>query len=254
MNQGQASFSSHQEVETFFHEFGHALHSLLSRTQLQHLSGTRYGQDLYFTMMIVSCLIFLPLLLSLFANERSAAMDFVETPSHWMEHYAWDTNFLPILAKNKNGEPLPAALAQALSQSRNQFRYLEMQSQLILASFDQVIFGGDQGQSLVNPMQAWESIHRQKNVPFATGTHWYTNVGHLVTYGAGYYCYLYSQVFANGIWDQLFREQCLSRQSGEKMWKNVLIYGGARDANVMLEDLLGRKPTVDNFFQNIPQR
>jgi intermediate peptidase len=218
MNTGHASFSTHQEVETLFHEFGHALHSLLSRTNFQHMSGTR------------------------------ASMDFVETPSHWMEHYAWCENFLPLLAMTVDGEPLPGSMVQALSRSRNQFRFLEMQNQIVLATFDQFIFGPSQGTS---PRELWSKIHRQNGVPFADGTHWFTNVGHLVTYGAGYYGYLYSQVFASGIWNGLFRDQSLERQSGEKIWKKLLIHGGARDANVMLEELLGHKPTVENYWKTL---
>ena len=70
-----------------------------------------------------------------------------------------------------------------------------------------------------------------------------------MTYGAGYYGYLYSQVFASTIWNQLFYKQSLQRSAGEKLWKKVLIHGGARDANVMLEDLLGKKPTVENYWK-----
>jgi intermediate peptidase len=148
MNTGQASFSSHQEVETFLHEFGHALHSLLSRTNFQHLSGTR------------------------------AALDFVETPSHWMEHYAWCEEFLPLLATNENGESIPTELVRALRRSRNQFRFLEMQSQIVLSNFDQIIFGArPDNSSIMPPSKIWAEIHRMNQVPFAEGTHWFTNVG-----------------------------------------------------------------------------
>jgi len=223
MNTGEASFSSHQEVETFFHEFGHAMHSLLSRTNFQHMSGTR------------------------------AAMDFVETPSHWMEHYAWCEQFLPHLATNANGEPLPASMAKQLSQSRSQFRFLEMQKQIVLSNFDQTIFGPRQSNGGPRPAtkDVWTAMHRQSGVPFAEGTHWFTNIGHLVTYGAGYYGYLYSQVFADAIWNELFRKQSLNRNSGERIWKKMLIHGGARDANTMLEDLLGHKPTVDHYWKSL---
>jgi intermediate peptidase len=222
-------FSSHQEVETLFHEFGHALHSLLSRTNFQHLSGTR------------------------------GAMDFVETPSHWMEHFVWDPDFLQILARDPEGNPMPQDKIQALVASRTAFRCLEMQNQILLSSFDQEIFGAnyhDSGSSKSTsssstPLQIWEGLHQQHHVPYAQGTHWYSNVGHLVTYGAGYYGYLYSQVFANAIWGQLFQNQCLNRDSGDRIWKKVLIHGGARDANVMLEDLLGKKPTVEIYWKSL---
>ena len=220
MNTGQASFSSHQEVETFLHEFGHALHSLLSRTNFQHMSGTR------------------------------ASMDFVETPSHWMEHYAWCKHFLPLLATNSNGEPLPESMAQGLSQSRNQFRFIEMQNQIVLSNFDQAIFGPS-GDQRTPTKDIWAAVHKQSGVPFAENTHWFTNVGHLVTYGAGYYGYLYSQVFADAIWNELFHQQSLNRSAGERIWKKMLIHGGARDANIMLEDLLGHKPTVDHYWKSL---
>ena len=77
---------SHSEVETLFHEFGHALHSLLSRTQYQHMSGTR------------------------------AAMDFVETPSHLMEHFCWDVSFVQTALAAR---PLPDDLVQRWQQSRS---------------------------------------------------------------------------------------------------------------------------------------
>jgi mitochondrial intermediate peptidase len=224
MNTGQASFSSHQEVETFLHEFGHALHSLLSRTKFQHMSGTR------------------------------AAMDFVETPSHWMENYAWDEEFFLHLAKHEHtGEPMPSEIMLALSKSRTQFRFLEMQNQIVLASFDQAIFGARPTNSpnIAHPMQVWEALHHHHNVPYASGTHWFTNVGHLVTYGAGYYGYLYSQIFADAIWNQLFRSQSMRREAGVNLWKTLLQHGGARDPNIMLEELLGQKPTVETYWRSI---
>jgi Zn-dependent oligopeptidase len=144
-------------------------------------------------------------------------------------------------------------MIQAMVHSRNQFRCLEMQNQIVLSMFDQEIFGEKNKitPSNTTTKDIWASLHRQNNSPFADGSHWFTNVGHLVTYGGGYYGYLYSQVFASGIWDQLFHKRSLERESGERIWKKLLIHGGSRDANVMLEDLLGQKPTVENYWKNL---
>ncbi|KAL3944916.1 MAG: hypothetical protein SGBAC_001007 [Bacillariaceae sp.] len=211
--------SSHQDVETLFHEFGHAMHSLLSRTNFQHLAGTR------------------------------GAMDFVETPSHWMEHYVWDEQFLPILARNENGEPIPESLLKPLVQSRNAFRCIEMQSQLVLSKFDQQIFGANKASQTTQ--QIWDALHHEHAVPHADGSHWYTNVGHLVTYGAGYYGYLYAQVFASTIWNTHFQGQSLKRSSGDLIWKKVLIHGGSKEPSMMLEDLVGRKPQMENYWDSL---
>ncbi len=219
MNSGSATLSSHGEVETLFHEMGHALHSLLSRTNFQHMAGTR------------------------------AAMDFVETPSHWMEHYVWDAEFLSILCQ-RNNEVLADKTIHALVASRNQFRCLEMQNQLLLSRFDQEIFGGPAIAG--RPQEIWTELHDRYQVPFVPGSHFYTNIGHFVTYGAGYYGYLYSQVFAGAIWNELFTPRSMDRTGGQKLWKGMLIHGGSRDAQIMLHDLLGgKKPTVASFGNSL---
>jgi intermediate peptidase len=219
MNSGTATLSSHAEVETLFHEMGHALHSLLSRTNFQHLAGTR------------------------------AAMDFVETPSHLLEHFVWDAEFLPILCQ-ADGRALPDETIKALASSRNQFRCLEMQNQIALSRFDQEIFGGPAVPG--RPQQIWEQLHSEYCIPFVSSSHFYTNVGHFVTYGAGYYGYLYSQVFADAIWNQVFTPRSLDRAAGQKLWHDVLVHGGARDAQQMLNKILdGNKPTIQNYWSSI---
>jgi intermediate peptidase len=209
---------NHHEVETLFHEFGHGLHSLLSRTTFQHLSGTR------------------------------AAMDFVETPSHLFENYAWDPQFLPIMARHyATGEVISEDTVQKLIKSRNQFRCIETQSQILYALFDQALFG------VPNPNRGsttdlFAKLHRENNVPYAEGTHWHSRFGHLVTYGAGYYGYLYSQVFAADIWKHSFQGDSLRRESGERVWRDMLIHGGAKDPNVMLQSMLKRESLVHSFL------
>ena len=216
-----SNFSTHQEVETLWHEFGHALHSLLSRTKFQHLSGTR------------------------------VSMDFVETPSHWMEYFVWDPTFLPFLAKTESGEPIPFELITAMRQSQTLFQSVELQNQIILATFDQQLFGPNGKGDPQSTIALWDSLHRQACVPHLQGSHYHSTVGHLVSYGAGYYGYLYSQVFASDIWSQLFQSNPLDVTAGKRMWNAVLRHGGARDANDILEDLLGRAPQVDNYLRTL---
>jgi intermediate peptidase len=75
---GSPPLLEHNEVVTFFHEFGHALHSVLSRTEYQHFSGTRTN------------------------------VDFVELPSHLFEYFAWDERVLGKFARHHaTGAPLP---------------------------------------------------------------------------------------------------------------------------------------------------
>jgi mitochondrial intermediate peptidase len=207
---------SHAEVETLFHEFGHALHSLLSRTRFQHMSGTR------------------------------AAMDFVETPSHLFENFVWDASFLPILGQHaESGAAIPDDLIQQLQQSRDLLSSVERQNQILYSIFDQKLFGTPD-RTVASPTELFRDLHRELDVPFQEGTHWHSRFNHLVSYGAGYYGYLYSEVFARDIWNHILSQgRSFDRSMGDQLWNKLLRHGGAKDPRIMLTDLLGRPPKVD---------
>ncbi|KAG5230558.1 peptidase M3 family protein [Salix suchowensis] len=92
---------NHGDVETLFHEFGHALHSLFSRTDYQHFSGTR------------------------------VALDFAEMPSNLFEYYAWDYRVLRTFAKHySTGEIIPEKLVKSMQGARDMFAATELQRQV----------------------------------------------------------------------------------------------------------------------------
>jgi len=226
-----AGLLSHSEVETLLHEFGHALHSLLGRTHFQHLAGTR------------------------------AAMDFIEVPSHVMENYAWDPAFLKLIGRHyRSGEELDDATIARVVRGRFAFKSLEATNQVLYSEFDQALFGPPpaNGGDRLDTTKLFAELHKSHHVPYAEGTHWHTKFGHLVTYGAGYYGYLYSQVFAADVWSTVLApsssqdeeaggrrssSSSMGRSGGMKLWNEVLRHGGARDPNVMLKNVLGRETT-----------
>jgi len=223
---------SHSEVETLYHEFGHGLHSLLSRTSFQHLSGTR------------------------------ASMDFVETPSHLFESFARDPSFLSrTLARHYlTGRPMSERRARHLALSHLDFRGVEVQTQIVHSRFDQALFGREPCSASLGgrtSTEMFEMLHGEAGVPFAGGTHWHSRFGHLVTYGAGYYGYLYAQTFAADIWTSTLASSSTSssdavrREGGTKIWKEMLIHGGAKDPREMIRAVLGREPSVDPFFKGM---
>ena len=205
---------THSEVETLFHEMGHALHSLLSKTKFQHVSGTR------------------------------AAMDFVETPSHLLENYVWDPTFLKILAVNPHsGEPISDEIIAKLVQSRFQFQAIERRTQILYAKFDQELFGKPVGDESVffsrdSSIDMFSSLYGSMGIPYAQGTHWHSRFGHLVSYGAGYYSYLYAQEFAKAIWESKFQGNSLNHAAGKDLWHKLLRHGGSKDPQAMILDLL----------------
>jgi len=206
---------SHSEMETLFHEFGHALHSLLSRTSFQHLSGTR------------------------------AAVDFVETPSQLMELFVRDARVLKTFARHfQTGEPISDELISKLAGSRKLFQYVDIQTQLLYAYLDQGLFSTPSGESTIS---IFAGLHQKMGIPYAEGTFWHSKFGHVVTYGAGYYSYLLDQVFAADIWKTCFASDPLNRAEGNRYRQEVLIHGGAKDPNAMLRKLLGRDPSVESY-------
>src|SRR5581483_1164298 len=99
---------SHEDVVTFFHEFGHVLHHLLTRSELATYSGT------------------------------STVRDFVEAPSQMFEEWAWSREVLDLFARHyKTGAPIPEPLFKAMKAARTFGRALDTERQLFLATLDQ---------------------------------------------------------------------------------------------------------------------
>lgn len=219
------SLLTHSEVETLFHEFGHAMHSLLSRTEFQHLSGTR------------------------------ASLDFVETPSHLFEYFAWDYRVVHEFARHhETNEPIPREMMRSLKQSKHMFAAMDAQTQCLYSLLDLTIFGR---QPLpANPPTATAVLASLQNkhtlVPHVEGTFWHTRFGHLVGYGAGYYSYLYSRVFASAIWNARFQENPLNREAGQRLFDQLMAHGGAKDPNEMLRLVLdGLDPSPTSYLQEL---
>lgn len=220
------SLLTHAELETLFHEFGHAMHSLLSRTEFQHLSGTR------------------------------ATLDFVETPSHLFEYFAWDHQVVSEFARHyQTDAPLPAAMMQGLRASKKMFAAMDTQTQCLYSMLDLQLFG--QYPLPCKPPTTTQMLLELQNsstlVPHVSGTFWHTRFGHLIGYGAGYYSYLYARVFAADIWHTIFvgSRSPLNREAGERLYQKLMFHGGAKDPNDILVDMLGRKPSPANYLHEL---
>ncbi|BAF20315.1 mitochondrial intermediate peptidase, mitochondrial isoform X1 [Oryza sativa Japonica Group] len=214
---------NHWDVETLFHEFGHALHSLLSRTEYQHFSGTR------------------------------VALDVAEMPSNLFEFYAWDYRVLRKFAVDETtGDPIPEKLVKALNASRNMFPATELQRQIFYSIMDLTLFG-EQGSKPMDTISTVADLRRKHTSwKCVEGTHWHTRFTHLINYGAGYYSYLYARCFATTIWQEVCQGDPLSRSTGSALRDKFLKHGGAKDPSALLKDFVGDSIIINSGGGIIP--
>lgn len=200
------AFLTYFQMETLFHEMGHAIHSILARTSLQNVAGTRCATDL------------------------------AELPSTLMEHFAADPTVLSLFARHyETDEPLDyEAVAERLKQSRR-FEGSDTENQIILAMLDQKYHSASAADPSFNSTDVFRNLQLQfGNIPAdPPGTRWQGFFGHLFGYGSTYYSYLFDRVLAERVWRVVFssgqQEGAINRENGEQLKENLLKWGGSRD-------------------------
>lgn len=200
------------EIETLFHEMGHAMHSMLGRTRLQNISGTR------------------------------CATDFVELPSILMEHFAKDERVLLNIGKHYlTGEKVPKdLLKQQLEESSSFLQNCETFIQAKMSLLDQRLHDEEVIQNIENldVVTLYQNLEKELKVLVDDKTNWCGRFGHLFGYGATYYSYLFDRAIAAKIWNYLFKKDPYNRSSGEKFKNYVLKWGGLRDPWDCIADVL----------------
>ncbi len=215
------SLLKRNEVSTFFHEFGHALHALLGTTRMGSFSGT------------------------------STKRDFVELPSQMLEEWLFDPSILSMLSCHyKTGEPLPANLIDTIIAVKKFASGLMVTRQLFLSTYALTIF-----ENLDNstPGELWLTLARsmQPYIDHSPEVHGYASFGHLTGYGAKYYGYLWSQVFALDVFSVIKQHGLTDLTIGTQYKEAILSKGGSVDPNILLYNFLGRTPTNTAYLENI---
>lgn len=204
---GNSVLLSMFEVETLFHEMGHAMHSMLGRTDYHNVAGTR------------------------------CATDFVELPSILMEHFVWHPKVLPLFAKD---DALPPKEIDVYLEQRRRFNGIEVNSQILMALLDQQYHSEAVLDPHFSSVDVWHSLQDEVGLfPSVPGTMWPVQFGHLFGYGAGYYSYLFDRTLARRIWEKCFEKNPLDREQGLAFRDNLLKWGGARDPWKCVADVLG---------------
>lgn len=204
----------HDEVVTFFHEFGHLVHYVLAGDQrLVEFSGIN--------------------------NE----WDFVEAPSQLLEEWAWDTAVLQTFATDASGEPIPADLVARMREADEFGRALEVRRQLGHANVSYHLHV-DRPDDLQAATEHWYTV----TSPIAPipGSHSYAGFGHLTGYGACYYTYQWSLVIARDLLSA-FGDDLMNTETAARYRTLVLEPGATKDATALVVDFLGRPYSFDAY-------
>ena len=208
---GDPGLMEHDDVETFFHEFGHLIHELFAgRTQWVGLGGI------------------------------STEQDFIEAPSQLLEEWTWEAPVLQTFARHyQTNEPIPAALVKQMKRADEFGKALTVRRQMVYAKLSLSIYDRDPAQVKTDALIK-ELTERYQPYRFVEGTHFQTSFGHLDDYSAIYYTYMWSLVIAKDLFSQFDRSDLLSPAVARRYRETILDPGGSRPASKLAETFLRR--------------
>jgi Zn-dependent oligopeptidase len=211
---------THDDVTTFFHEFGHAMAALLTTVPYESLS--EFDQD------------------------------FVEAPSQMLENFTWDPGVLKELSSNVDtGQPMPDALIRNLIAARCvSDRLCNAQSASIQVELSDVDLRYHESGPKVNVDDVWYAVSRADTpVPTAVGAHPAAQFTHLMGgYDASYYVYLWSLVYAQDMFTA-FAPDLENPVVGMRYRKTILEPARTYSPDVEVSNFLGRPMSPAAFYQ-----
>jgi thimet oligopeptidase len=202
---------THDDVTTFFHEFGHLIHTLVSgRHQWIGIGGIATEQD------------------------------FAEAPSQMLEEWTWDPTTLATFAKQyQTNQPIPAPLVNQMRRASEFGKGLQVRRQMVYARYSLSVYDRDPKE--VDTTKLYKDIMNQyQRTPYVDGTHFQTSFGHLDGYSAVYYTYMWSLVIAKDLFAHFNQSNLLDTEISRKYRDTVLAPGGAKPAADLVRDFLGR--------------
>lgn len=217
---GKPALLTHDEVETFFHEFGHNMAALLATAPYETLSG-------------------------------GFRHDFVEAPSQMLENFVWQPEILRKLSSRwDTGAPLPDDLIKKIIAARYVDEDSEYVGQAFLALVDMTYHTSG---PKVDTTKVWaDLLERTTPAHFIQGTYPQASFGHLMGgYDAGYYGYLWSQVYAQDMFTRFQRDGVESAIAGHAYRTDILAPAMTYEPDQEVRTFLGRPMSPDAFYASL---
>ena len=219
------SLLDHDSVDTLFHEFGHAMHAILTRASFSRFSGT------------------------------SVPRDFVEAPSQMLENWAWDKKVLDSFAADYRdpSKKIPPAILDQLKAAKYATYACHYRRQLSFGLTDLVlhtqITDANSGEALSLANKTLSSTF----LPQPEGTAFLCYFGHFTGYDAGYYGYAWADAIAADM-ATVFENSpdgYYDIATGRRMRDEIYSQGDSRDVNISIEKFLGRPRSIEPFLKKI---
>ncbi len=206
------------ELRTLFHEFGHVMHGVLSRTRYVMQAGTHVKRD------------------------------FVEAPSQMFEDWPRRAEAISLFAQVcPSCKPIDPQLIARMNASRAFGQGIQYARQGLYAAYDMSLHRS----SAADPMQSWIALEGKTPLGYEAGAMVPAAFGHVMGgYAAGYYGYMWSQVLALDM-RSAFGDNVMDKQVAARYRRLILESGGQRPPGELVEEFLGRKPSADAFFREI---
>jgi len=218
------SLLTHNDVVTLFHEFGHALHHLLTEVDYPSLAGI-----------------------------NGVPWDAVELPSQFFENYAWLPEVLPwISGRHQTGEPLPEETLTRLRASRKFQAGLTMVRQLEFALFDFRLHAEYDPKAGAQTESVLAQVRSDVAVIEAPAFNRFANTfSHVFGggYAAGYYSYHWAEVLAADAFSAFEEQGSFDASTAEQFRRCILASGGSRDMLEVFRDFRGRSPSLDPLLR-----
>lgn len=218
----EPSLLQHSDVITMFHEFGHLVHWLLGHPKI--------------------------------ASQHSFAVkgDFTEAPSQFLENWCWEYDALKLFAKHyKTGETLPMDLFNKMKQTKLVnigFQYI---SQVAFGLTDFTYEDKYDETQKKGTLKVFKELISLNQLPFNDASHMICSFGHLNSYAANYYGYLWSKVYAQDMFSVFEKNGVMDKTTGTRYRIEILEKGATVPEIDMVEKFLGRKPNSKAFLESL---
>ena len=208
---GDPGLCEYGDVNTFFHEFGHLLHTMFAgHHKWVGTGGIRTEHD------------------------------FVEAPSQMLEEWMKSPEVLAVFAKDpKTGKVIPAELVKRMNRANDFGKGLLVRRQMVYAGTSLACYDRDPAGVSTDQILS-DLVKKYQPFPFVDGTHFQCAFGHLDGYSAVYYTYMWSLVIAKDMFSRFDKDHLLAPGAAKAYRETVLAAGGSKPAAQMVHDFLGR--------------